>query len=230
MFSDVTVELLPIYEVASGRLHGFEARARGPDGSHFRELYDSAKRDDDLAELDRRCLRAALLTAGSIETELRLFVNVFASSVAHGAALAELSQTAARPEQVVLQIGPDRPIVDESSFSAAASRFVELGGKLSLDGFGTGYSTMSQLSRMPLHYLAADESFVAPDDPVMSEMLHAMGGMARGLELQFLVPGVDSQAHLSAALAAGAELVRGVYLGVPTGRPLSSPVLAQTGA
>jgi EAL domain-containing protein (putative c-di-GMP-specific phosphodiesterase class I) len=223
MPSYVTAEFFPIYEVGTGRLHGFEARARGPKGEHFRELYASATQANDLAELDRQCLRAALVNASSLNADYRLFVNVFPSSIAESHVLSELDDVPLRPEQIVFQIGRSHAIQDYPRFLAALTPTLQLGSMIAVAGFGTGHSSLEILKRVPVQYVKVDSSFLDPDDPFMDQVLRAMGDVVNMLKKRFVVPGCDSERHLSTALACGAELVQGLYVGKSSDTPLGTP-------
>jgi EAL domain-containing protein (putative c-di-GMP-specific phosphodiesterase class I) len=217
---DLTAQFFPIYDVGTGRLHGFEARARGPNGEHFRELFASAKQQaNDLAELDRRCLRTALVGASSLNADYRLFVNVFPSSIAESRILSVLDDVSLRPEQIVFQIVPFQAIQDYPRLLAALIPIVQLGCMIALDGFGTGYSSLAILKHVPVHYVKSATAYLHPDDPLDNHLLRAMADMARSLRKRFVVPGCDSEHHLSTALACGAELVQGLYVGKSSGTP-----------
>ena len=213
MPSDFTAEFFPIYEVGTGRLHGFEARARGPNGEHFRELHASAEQFNDLAEIDRRCLRAALVDASSLNADYRLFVDVFPSSIAEGRVLSELDDVPLRPEQMVFQIVPFHLIRDFPQFLAALAPALQLGCMIALGGFGTGYSSLGILRDIPVDYVTVDSSFLQPGNPDDNRMLRAVAEMTKCLRIRFVVPGCDSERHLLTALACGAELVQGLYVG-----------------
>jgi len=223
------MEFMPIHEVGTGGLHGFEALARGPQGEHSAELYAVARRTGALADLDRQCLRTALRAANALDSDYRLFVNVSPSSIAGGRLLSELGDISSRPERIVLQIVPFEAIHDHPRFLAALTPALELGCRVALGGVGTGYSSLALLTHAPVHYLKADASYLQPHNPVDDLPLRAMGGLAQSLSLRFVVPGCDSERHLSTALACGADLVQGTYVGnpsqTPQNAPSSSPVL-----
>ncbi len=100
---------------------------------------------------------------------------------------------------------------------------------VALAGFGTGYSSLAILTRVPVHYVKVDSSYLQRDNPVDNQMLRAMAEMTKSLRKRFVVPGCDSERHLSTAIACGAELVQGLYVGksshTPLGAPSSSPIL-----
>ena len=219
---DVFTEFIPIYEVGAGRVHGFEALARGPKGEHFPKLYASAKRTNDLAELDQQCLRSSLLAASSLARDYRVFVNVLPSTVTQGRVISELEQASLSPQQIVLEIVPFELIEDYPGLAAALEPIEELGCKVALDGFGTGFASLGCLRKLRLHYVKAENDFV--DDPDSLSVLKAMGGLTKALALRFVVSGIESQEQLSAALAGGADFVEGYYLSKPSPRFQCAPL------
>jgi EAL domain-containing protein (putative c-di-GMP-specific phosphodiesterase class I) len=178
---------------------------------------------NDLAELDRRCLRAALVKASSLNEDCRLFVSIFPSSIAESHVLSELDDAPLRPEQIVFQIVPFHPIQDYPRFLTALTPTLQLGCMIAVAGFGTGYSSLEILERVPVQYVKVDSSLLDPDDPVMDQALRATGNMVKMLKKRFVVPGCDSERHVSTALACGAELVQGLYVGKSSDTPLGTP-------
>ena len=71
----------PIVDLETAALYGFEALARGPEGSALERpdrLFTAARAEDRLAELDAVCQRTAVASADrqGIRSPLTLFVNV----------------------------------------------------------------------------------------------------------------------------------------------------------
>ncbi|MCA1681013.1 MAG: EAL domain-containing protein, partial [Actinobacteria bacterium] len=71
----------PIVDLETGSLFGYEALARGPQGTALEmpdHLFGAARAEDRLAELDGACQQAAVVGAGreAIRSPLTLFVNV----------------------------------------------------------------------------------------------------------------------------------------------------------
>jgi EAL domain-containing protein (putative c-di-GMP-specific phosphodiesterase class I) len=73
-----------------------------------------------------------------------------------------------------------------------------MGISLSIDDFGTGYSSMSSLSQLPIDKLKIDKSFVAdiPGNHNAEAMAEAIIAMARALQLNVVVEGVETQEHI----------------------------------
>ena len=94
-----------------------------------------------------------------------------------------------------------------------------LGVQLSLDDFGTGFSSLSYLQRFPIHRLKIDQSFMRGIDqnPVNASIVRAMVGLARSLSMQVVAEGVETEAELEAAIDSGCDESQG-YLHA---RPMS---------
>ena len=74
----------PIFDLRTGRAHGFEAFARGPEGTEletFESLYEVAKTAGLVSELDRACCEKAILGATQLPAQCKLFVNTLPFSM-----------------------------------------------------------------------------------------------------------------------------------------------------
>jgi len=92
-----------------------------------------------------------------------------------------------------------------------------LGLHISVDDFGTGYTSLSHLTLLPLDKLKIDQSFVAglPDDEGSVAITRAMLQMAKGLGLRVSAEGVRSSAQWEALALWGCDEVQGEAIGAP---------------
>jgi EAL domain-containing protein (putative c-di-GMP-specific phosphodiesterase class I)/CheY-like chemotaxis protein len=88
---------------------------------------------------------------------------------------------------------------------------------LSIDDFGTGHSSLSQLRDVPFDELKVDRSFVhgACFDASLKAILEACLGMAQQLGIRTVAEGVEDQADWDFLLAAGCDLAQGYFIAKP---------------
>jgi diguanylate cyclase (GGDEF)-like protein len=122
-----------------------------------------------------------------------------------------------------LEPGQLRIEVTESTLGDAATsgRLVaelkELGMSLSIDDFGTGFSSLARLRSFPVDELKIDRSFVegldihADDRAVVAAII----GMAKALHVDTVGEGVETVGQLEILRTLGCTRVQGYYLGRP---------------
>ena len=101
----------------------------------------------------------------------------------------------------------------------------DMGVRLSVDDYGTGYSSMAYLKNLPVHELKIDRSFImgintAPNDAVIVQSATALG---HNLGLSIVAEGVEDETTLVALRALGVDVAQGFHLG----RPMPEDVLAR---
>ena len=92
-----------------------------------------------------------------------------------------------------------------------------MGVELAVDDFGTGYSSLAYLKRFPVGKLKIDRSFIRNlefdmDDRAITSTILSMG---RGLRLEVLAEGVETQQQYDILRSFGCELVQGYHFSRP---------------
>jgi diguanylate cyclase (GGDEF)-like protein len=96
-------------------------------------------------------------------------------------------------------------------------RLSALGCKLSIDDYGTGYSSLAYLRRLPLDELKIDKSFVmgmvrdASDNVIVRSTID----LAHNMGLAVVAEGVEDEATLERLRTLGCDLVQGYFLSRP---------------
>ncbi len=112
----------------------------------------------------------------------------------------------------------ERMLMDEiASAPATLAALRGLGLTISVDDFGTGYTSLAHLTRLPLDKLKIDQSFVAPlpADQGAAAIVRAVIQMAAGLGLQVSAEGVRTAAQRELLLAWGCDGLQGEMIGEP---------------
>jgi diguanylate cyclase (GGDEF)-like protein/PAS domain S-box-containing protein len=107
---------------------------------------------------------------------------------------------------------------------AVLERLSELGLRVAIDDFGTSYSSLAYLRRLPLHTIKIDRSFVASmtRDPHDVLIVRSTVDLARSLGLDVVAQGVESEEIFEALSGLGCDAAQGNYLCGPlTGEELA---------
>ena len=105
----------------------------------------------------------------------------------------------------------------------ARSRVLEeltaLGIRLSVDDFGTGFSSLAYLKQLPVSAIKIDRSFVMEMDHEASDraIVHSTVDLARHLGMEVVAEGVESQEALEELRALGCHLAQGYAISPPLG-------------
>jgi predicted signal transduction protein with EAL and GGDEF domain len=94
------------------------------------------------------------------------------------------------------------------------------GVQAAIDDFGKGYSSLTQLKRLPIDALKIDSSFVRDlvTDRDDAAIIQAIVGLGRSLDLRTIAEGVETAEQMSTLLKYGCDEIQGYFLA----RPLSA--------
>lgn len=114
-------------------------------------------------------------------------------------------------------------LTESASFSATShtigliKKLEEIGITISIDDFGTGYSTMSQISKLPFQELKVDRQFVENigADDKRRTITKATVEMAKGLGLEVVAEGINSQEDEDILRGFGCDIGQGYYYAKP---------------
>ena len=89
--------------------------------------------------------------------------------------------------------------------------------RLAMDDFGTGHSSLSRLSGLPLDILKIDQSFVArlDQDAEARAVVYAIVALAKALGLQVTGEGIETASQLAALIELECHHGQGFLLGRP---------------
>lgn len=100
---------------------------------------------------------------------------------------------------------------------SAMRRIRDLGVRLSIDDFGVGYSSLTNLRQLPLDYLKIDRSFIAgvPTDRSNVALVRTILSLASGLGLTVVAEGVENEEQRRVLIAEGCPQAQGYLFGRP---------------
>ena len=135
-----------------------------------------------------------------------------------------LRETGLEPGHLELEITEGTVMEDTASIGRVLDELRHLGVRITLDDFGTGYSSLSYLTRLPIDVLKIDRCFVRDlgTTPKTEMITAAIIDLARGLGIDVVAEGVETQEQLAFLRAHGPVQIQGFFFA----KPMPNPVLA----
>ncbi|MFS3135160.1 EAL domain-containing protein [Gluconacetobacter sacchari] len=128
-----------------------------------------------------------------------------------------LRETGIPASRLMVEMTESTMIADLDSAIAAARAIRALGVGLSMDDFGTGFSTLANLVNLPLSEVKIDRSFVDGMDRVEESRLivNAVVGIGRHLGMSIVAEGVETARQLEILDEVGCPAVQGFLISHP---------------
>nr|WP_279537215.1 EAL domain-containing protein [Aestuariicella hydrocarbonica] len=150
----------------------------------------------------------------------RVAVNVAPEQFAKGHLLSELRsvlrQTRIPAGTLELELSEEALNLYPSDMPGWLEEMRRMGVSLCLDHFGAGYSSMQELKSLPLDRLKVDRRFIGAWPAVEDRRaVRAMVALAKSLELNIAVEGIETRAQLEFVQQLGCDEVQGYFLGRP---------------
>ena len=124
-----------------------------------------------------------------------------------------LGQVGMRPELLELEIAESTIMHDVDKAMVTLKAFRELGVRVAIDGFGAGYSSLTNLSRFPIDTIKIDGSFVRglSDHVENRRIADAIIAMGRTLSLTVIAEGVETKAQADFLRERACDELQGIY-------------------
>jgi EAL domain-containing protein (putative c-di-GMP-specific phosphodiesterase class I) len=121
------------------------------------------------------------------------------------------------PRQLSFEITESALVMDLPAALATISRLRLKGFGFSIDDYGTGFSSMQQLSRFPFTELKIDRSFVqgAPRQQHIRQILQSAVDMGRRMGINSVAEGVETLEELELLKALGCRQAQGYLIARP---------------
>jgi predicted signal transduction protein with EAL and GGDEF domain len=209
----------PLIDLSTGRITGFEALVRWPHPERGMvspgEFIPVAEETGLINGVGGLMLRRACLDAALWPDDVRVAVNLSPAQFRVGNLLSivmdALKQSGLPPERLEVEITETVLLEKSDTVLATLHALRSLGLRISMDDFGTGFSSLSYLRSFPFDKIKIDQLFVRDlaSNRDSQAIIRSIVSLGRGLGVTITAEGVETEAELSCLRAEGCHEAQG---------------------
>lgn len=224
----LTLHFQPTLNLHTETIVGVEALVRWHNPKHGLLQPDSfvplAERVGLIPQLTRAVLEMAIAQAALLEEighPLQMSVNISRYDLVDEELPAFIDDLLERYEvphnRLTLEVTESCIGADPDRAKRSIDELRERGIRISIDDFGVGYSSMSQLLQLPIDELKIDKSFVLAleDDDRARAIISSTVELARALKLVVVAEGAEKSSNLNALAYLGVDIAQGFFIARP---------------
>ena len=218
-----TMAFQPILDVSEGRIWGYEALVRGPEGQGAGWVLDQVT-PEMMYKFDQACRVRAIELFGQLSPhdDTRLSINFMPNAVYEPAACIRASLGAAarvglNPKRLMFEFTEQEHFTDTAHISNIVAEYRRQGFMTALDDFGSGYAGLNLLANLQTDLIKIDMDLIRDinTDRVRQAIVAGIMSIARALDIKVIAEGIESEAELTTLRAAGISLFQGYYFAKP---------------
>jgi len=227
----LTLAYHPLIELKTGRVAGFEALARWTedDGRVIEpsEFIPVAEESGLIVQLGRWALETATRTLSEwdrktgVSLPIEVSVNLSPIQISRddiaAAVSSALRSSGIDGGRLTLEVTESAIIQDPEGAAKALNALKRFDVRIAMDDFGTGYTSLELLQRLPIDVLKIDQSFVsgmlASGDS--SAIVRAILSLARALGMETIAEGIDSPELAELLTDLGCTIGQGFHYAQP---------------
>lgn len=230
---ELEVYFQPLFDAASGKMRGAEALIRWLDENgkvlHTPlEFIPIAEKNGTIVDLGNFVFREVFksIHEWSVKYRSEYIISINVSAVQLNRPefidniqkLLELYEVDSR--LIEIEITESVLISDFDSILETLRQLVQIGIKVSLDDFGTGFSSLSYLRELPISTLKIDKSFVDDicNDEKTANITSSVVEMVKKLDLETVAEGVEYEEQLETLKGMGCDNIQGFLLSKPVNK------------
>jgi len=222
---ELTLAFQPQYDINQNRIVAFEALARWHSDKLGRVPPDvfirAAERSGLITSLTPTLLTKALEAAYSWPEHIRISFNLSARDLLSPKSIDRILEvvlaSGVASSRIEFEITETAMLTDFAQALKATSRLSEMGCRIALDDFGSGYTNFSYLNRIRVNTVKIDRSFILALDQNgnAKKIIKSMIELAGNLGMEHVVEGVETTRELRQIRSVGATQIQGFLFGAP---------------
>lgn len=227
--NELVVHYQPQIHLSSGKIVGLEALVRWQHPEHGLLLPDvfipMAEQKKELIDLLTYSVLDNVLHNSTLKkiitSDIKVSINLSARML-HDLSLPDkvakvLAEHDFDPDRLVVEITESGAMEDPALTMDILTRLRLKNIRLSIDDFGTGFSSLVQLYRMPFNEIKVDKSFVmkAMDDKEAATIVRTTIELGHGLGLKVVAEGIEGKETLDWLKELGCDIGQGYFISRP---------------
>jgi diguanylate cyclase (GGDEF)-like protein/PAS domain S-box-containing protein len=170
-----------------------------------------------LAEVSSQLARWRSLGLGELRVSVNVSPKEFNQSNIVERITANVHKYRLPADVLEVEITENLPVDDVSGVIEKMRLLREHGIRISIDDFGTRYSSLNYLRRFPINAIKIDQSFVhdLSEEKNSSPIIHAIIGIARGFGLNLVAEGVETEYQMRILNRLGCDEMQGYLFSRP---------------
>ena len=115
--------------------------------------------------------------------------------------------------ELTIEVTEKTLISSEGEIEEALVKLHDMGMTISVDDFGIGFASLTNLKDLPIDVVKIDDVFIAgvPDNEQDVAVVTAIAGLTRGLKLKLLAEGIENERQLNTLKGLGCQYAQGFY-------------------
>jgi diguanylate cyclase (GGDEF)-like protein len=218
---DFELHYQPIVSTQTGRVTACEALLRWKHEERGwispAEFIPLAESSGMIVQLGEWALRKACADAASWPDNVKVAVNLspvqFQNGMLSATVISALAASGLTPSRLELEI-TESVLLDKSDRNIGTlEQLRELGVRISLDDFGTGFSSLSYLRSFPFDKIKIDRSFISNlvEDQRSQTIVTAITGLGLSFGMTTTAEGVETPKQMGCLIARGCSEVQGFF-------------------
>lgn len=215
----------PIVEIATKKIVGYEALVRwqNPEKGIIppNQFIPFAEQSGIIIEIEKTVLELACRKLKELdESHPGIYLSVNISGLHFHQKIVDhiheaVHKAGVNPTQLKIEITETCSMTDPSNTIVKLHQLKELGIKVSIDDFGSGYSSLQYLGNFPADEVKLDLSFINPITPQKTTIINAVLSIANDYKIEVVAEGIETEEQMNFLLSLGCKYGQGYFLGKP---------------
>ena len=211
----------PIVDIASRKVHSYEALVRGPKGEGAQSILSQVTRKNRF-RFDQLCRAKAISLATALDIPTYLNINFLVNAVYNPDQCIRVTLECARKnnfpiDRIILETTEEEKIEDPKFLQSVLDGYRKYGLFIAIDDFGEGYSSLNLVAQIVPDYLKIDRQLITgiDTDTVRRRIVETMVHLCHSLSIRIIAEGVETLGEARTLREMGITLFQGYFFARP---------------